>query len=144
MFSVLEFGNITSKTYAEYVCDPNCALRCSPVYKFLLFGVLPMDECVTPSYTDKTITAGMKNRYLRSIYVKRIPKITMKVNLAVGATVTFNIDGVNKAVSSDPSFATATVSDNTVTITGVAAGTTVVNVTDVNSDIIATITVTVA
>ena len=86
----------------------------------------------------------MKNRYLRSVYVKRIPKITMNVNLAVGATVTFNIDGVNKAVSSNPSFATATVSDNTVTITGVAAGTTVVNVTDVNSDIIATITVTVA
>lgn len=144
MFSVLDFGSITSKRYAEYVCDPNCCIKCSPVYNFLLFGTLPIDEYVSPSYTDQTITSGMKNRYLKSVYVKRIPKITMNVNLAASATVTFNIDGVNKAVSSNPSFATATVSDNTVTITGVAAGTTVVTVTDINSDVIATITVTVA
>lgn len=144
MFSVLDFGNITSKRYAEYMCDPDFSLRCSPIYKFLLFGALPLDEFVTPSYTDKVITAGMKNRYLKSVYVKRIPKITMNVNLAASATVTFNIDGVNKAVSSEPSFATATVSGNTVTITGVAAGTSVVTVTDVNSDLIATITVIVA
>lgn len=144
MISILDFGNVTSESYAEFVCDHEGCIHSSPVYGWLMYGKLPIDETVNPGYDDKTITAGMKNRYLRTVFVKRIPQITMTISLAVAAVATFTIDGAYSAVSTNPSFATATCVNDVVTITGVAAGTTVVTVTDINDDVIATITVTVA
>ena len=66
------------------------------------------------------------------------------VTLAVGAVATFTIPNAVSVTSSNPSFATATISGGIVTITGVATGTTTVSVRDVMGNPVASIVVTIS
>jgi hypothetical protein len=70
--------------------------------------------------------------------------ISATVTLAVAAIATFTIPNAVTVVSSNPAFATATITSGIVTITGVAAGTTTVSVLDGGGNLVASIIVTVA
>ena len=70
--------------------------------------------------------------------------ISATVTLAVAAIATFTIPNAVTVVSSNPAFATATITSGIITITGVAAGTTTVSVLDGGGNLVASIIVTVA
>ena len=66
------------------------------------------------------------------------------ITLAVGAVATFTIPNAVNVTSSNPAFATATITSGIVTITGVAAGITTVSIVDGGGNQVASIVVTVA
>ena len=115
-----------------------------PVFNWLYFGKLPISQYVNPSYANQNITSGQINRYLTNVYVSRIPVVTSNITLAVGAVATYSFTGANSVITSSAATATATIASGVVTITGVAAGTSTVTISDISGNVIATITVTVA
>lgn len=76
-------------------------------------------------------------------YETRKP-LSSTVALAVGAVATFTIQNAVSVTSSNPAFASATITSGIVTITGVAAGTSTVSVVDGGGNLLASIVVTVA
>lgn len=70
--------------------------------------------------------------------------ISVTIELAVGAVSTFTIQNANSVTSSNPAFATATITSGIVTITGVAAGVSTISVVDGGGNLVASIVVTVA
>lgn len=141
--SVLQYQFIVGDVYAKSVCNCTGVLD-SQLYQWLYYGKLPVTASATPTYDTQVITSGEKNRYLASVTVNRIPVVTGTVTLAAAATATYTFTGAASATTSNAAYATATVLNGVVTITGVAAGTSTVNILDINGLTIATIVVTVA
>jgi hypothetical protein len=135
-------------TYKTFTCEvDNRQVASVPqniVTSWMLYGKLPQTVFFNPTYRDYTVIADGANRYLSSVTVSAIPTTKMTVSLAAGATLTIgNAQAVN-GVSIDEGIATVSIASKTITITGVAAGTTSVTVSDTNNDLIYTIDVTVA
>ncbi len=141
--SVLQYRFIDTEFLSKSLCNCDGTLN-SPLYNWLLFGQLPTNTTAAPTYSAQTITANGKNRYLASVNISRIPVVVISAALAVAATATFTFDGAYAVTSSNTGYATAAISNGVVTVTGVAAGTSVITITDISSNVIATITVTVA
>lgn len=144
MNSILNYNNMDSYNFTTFLCNRDGILN-SPLTNWLYFGKLPENVTVTPSYNTQTIHPSMKNRYISSVVIDRVPIVTGTLNLPGDtASAIFEFAGAKSATSSNPAYATVTVVDGVVTITAVAAGQTVVNVYDVHSDLIATFTVAIA
>jgi uncharacterized protein YjdB len=114
------------------------------IFTWVFLGRLPITKVVTPAYNNQVLTAGANNRYIARITVSRIPVVSATLNIAVGAEADFTFANAYSVVSADPAFATAAIANGVVTITGVAAGTTLVTISDRDGNKIAEITVTVA
>ena len=97
-----------------------------------------------PSAATQEITASSKNRYLKEVVINGITPLVSAVQIAVGATAEYTIANAATATSSNVAAATATLTNGVLTITGVAAGTSVITVSDINGDLLGTITATVA
>jgi hypothetical protein len=135
-------------TYRTFTCEvENRHLTSIPqniVTSWMLYGKLPQQVFVNPSYRDVIITPDGANRFLSSVTVSAIPTTKVTVELAAGATLTIGNAQASSVVSIDEGVATASITSGTITITGVAAGTTSVAVSDVSNNLIYTIDVTVA
>jgi hypothetical protein len=68
----------------------------------------------------------------------------MTAELAVNGIITFTVPNSVNVVSSDTAVATATILNGTTTITGAAAGTATVTISDDQGTTISTIVITVA
>lgn len=141
--SVLQYRFIDTEFLSKSLCNYDGTLS-SPLYNWLLYGQIPTNVSAAPTYSTQNIEATGKNRYLASIYISRIPVVAISATLAAAATATFTFDGAYTVTSSNTGYVTAAISNGVVTVTGVAAGTSVVTITDISSNVIATITVTVA
>lgn len=144
MFYVLQYPSFTAFDLVVNTCDRDGCIKNSQFYNWMLFGKLPQSVNVTPSYAQQFLTADGYNRYIQNVEVNPIPPSVSTVSLATSATMTLTAKQMAKATSSNTAYATATVSGETLTITGVAAGTAVVTVYNKDNDVMYTITVTVA
>ena len=144
MAYVLQFPTFTQYEQASAICNRDGCITRSPIFAWLMYGKLPETTTVVPSRVDQSITPSAKNRYLEEVIVKGIATVTQNVTLAVGAALTISSIGVGSVVSSSTSIATGTYADNLITITGVAAGSTVIKVYDTSNDLMYTINVTVS
>lgn len=141
--SVLQYPFIVGDTFVRMTYDNTGVLQ-TPLYQWLIYGKLPVAKSVSPTYSTQNITSEGINRYLSNVTISRIPIVVSTATLAASATATYTFDSAYSVTSSDTAVATAIISSGVVTITGVAAGTSVINILDVNSNVIATITITVA
>lgn len=144
MFYVLQYPSFTAFDLVVNTCDRDGCIKNSQFYNWMMFGKLPQSVNVTPSYAQQFLTADGYNRYIQNVEVNPIPPSVSTVSLATSATMTLTAKQMAKATSSNTAYATATVSGETLTITGVAAGTAVVTVYNKDNDVMYTITVTVA
>lgn len=144
MFYVLQYPSFTTFDLVVNTCDRDGCIKNSQLYNWMMFGKLPQSVNVTPSYAQQFLTADGYNRYIQNVEVNPIPPSISTVSLATSATMTLTAKQMAKATSSNTAYATATVSGETLTITGVAAGTAVVTVYNKDNDVMFTITVTVA
>lgn len=142
MLYVLQYPNFTTFDYAISMVDRDGAISQNKLYNWLLFGKLPESVNITPEYAEVYQVPGRRG-YISSVTVEPIPPGVGTVALAAGATMTITNPKIESAESSNVAYATATVSNGTLTITGVAAGTAVITVKDKANDLVYTITATV-
>lgn len=138
---ILSIPFITPYNYAKQFCED---AQNTPVYYWLLWGKIPENVVVDPSAATQEITASSKNHYLKEVIVNGITPLISAVQIAVGATAQYTIANAATATSSNAAAATAVLTNGVLTITGVAAGTSVITVSDINGDLLGTITATVA
>lgn len=136
--SCLDYSNINSESYAKSFCS-----NISGIENYLLNYKLPQAVTFTPSYASQTKYVQGKNRYIQSAQVAPILPATITASLAASAVITFNSPYIIKGTSSNTAYATVSVADNVATITGVAAGTATIVLTD-GKNTVATLTITVA
>ena len=139
-----QYPSFTSLKFAQSLCDEDGCISKNPVFQWLMYGKIGEDLTIIPEYQDEIYYPSRKNTVIEEVEVRAIPASTSTVSLAVDATLTLTIKGIDHAVSSDTTYATVTVSNGTATITGVAAGTSTVTIYDQADNTITTVTVTVA
>jgi hypothetical protein len=142
--SILQYPLITSETFTVNNCASSNIVSSNPVYNWILFGKIGESGYAVPSYNPVITTASSKNRLLNEVITAAIPATSMTVELAVNGILTFTVPQSVDVVSSDGAVATATILNETTTITGVAAGTSAVTISDRTGKTISTIVVTVA
>lgn len=120
-----------------------CTRLTSPLPQWYLNGKLAENPVVEPSTDTQVILPTARNRYLESVTVLKTLAV-YETSVAVGGTVSYQIDNAATAQSETTATATVAVSNNIVTVTGVAAGTTTVRVYDATSTLVGLIIVTVA
>jgi hypothetical protein len=135
MLSVIG-STITARSFNSSIPEPFSVI-------FNLEGCLGENPVVTPSNSVQVVTPSARNRFLNSVTVKAQNPAYYTSTIAGTGTDTVVISGASKVVSSDTAVATTTLTGETVSITGVAAGTTVISVFDVAGALIATIYTTV-
>jgi hypothetical protein len=144
MTSVLQYPFITGSSFTINNCNCSNIVTSSPVYNWILFGKIPESGYAVPTYRSIITTASGKNRYLSDVVTAPIQPSSMTVELAVNGIITFTIPQSANVVSSDTAVATATILNGTTTITGAAAGTTTVTISDEKGATISTLVITVA
>jgi uncharacterized protein YjdB len=144
MFYVLQYPNFTAYDYVARFVNRDNAVTSNPVFNWLIFGKTPESITADPAYYDEYFRPTGQNRYISEFTVKAIPVNTLTADLAVGGTLVITNPVINAATSADDAIATATVVSGVATITGVAAGTTTITITDKSNDNMYVITVTVA
>lgn len=141
MIDVLNVRSFTSEDYALSFCTE---VRDNVVQNWLLFGQLPENPVATPTAEIIHITPSAKNRYLQSVTMLAVPALVSAATIAVGATATYTLNQAKYVEVSDTTVATVTLTDEVLSITGVAAGSTIITIKNANKDTIATITITVS
>lgn len=144
MVYVLQYPSFTAFDLVTGMCDRDNVITNSRIYNWLIYGKLPESLSLTPQYAQVYSEANGKNRYIHDVTVEPIPSGVSTVSLAAGSTMTITNPLIVSATSSNTAYATATVLDGVLTITGVAAGTAAITVKDKANDLMYTITVTVA
>lgn len=139
--SCLQYKNVTTESYSKGFCKD---VTGTLAFNWMLNGQLGQAVQVVPTYFQQVVKASSKNRYLTSVTVAAIPALTGTINLAAAATAALTIPGAYSVSSSNTAYATATVANQVVTITGVAAGTATITVLDRNKKTAAVLTITVA
>jgi len=146
MFNVLEYSQVHPYGYclsAITYGHESCTLNSSPVYRWLLAGKLPESPIVTPTNTIQTVTPSGANRTLQTVTVKGKFPATYQVSIEVGKTASVGLDGAATATPETVATATATVANNIITVTGVAAGVTTVRIYNAAGTLIGVIITTV-
>lgn len=144
MVSILQYPFINASTFTVTSCLHSDAIKCNPLYNWLLFGKIAETGYNDPAYETVTTVPSGKNRYLSSVVTSAIPSSTGTVSLAVGGELILTIPLSTTATSSDTAIAAATITNNTTTITAVAAGTATIKITDTVGNTISTVDVVVA
>jgi hypothetical protein len=144
MTSILQYPFITGSSFTINNCARSNVITSSPVYNWILFGKLAESGYAVPAYRAVVTTASGKNRYLSDVVTAAIPASSMTAELAVNGIITFTVPNSANVVSSDTAVATATILNGTTTITGAAAGTATVTISDDQGTTISTIVITVA
>ena len=146
MFNVLGYSQV--RPYGYYLSaisykQEKSTLNSSPVYRWLMAGKIPESPIVTPTNVTQVITPSGVNRALQTVTVKgKFPAI-YQVVVEVGQTASVGLDGAATATPETVATATATVANNIVTVTGVAAGITTVRVYNAADTLIGVIITTV-
>ena len=143
MFYVLQYPSFTAFDLVVSTCDRSGSVRNNQIYNWLMFGKLPESINVTPMYQQELYYANAKDRYIDNVEVNPIPPTTSTVSLATGATLTLATKQLKSATSTNAAFAKATVTNEVLTITGVAAGTATITASDEAGNTIYTIVATV-
>lgn len=138
MADILEYPFITPYYYAtKYVKNSSMLVR------WLLNGRLAENPVVVPKNYEQVIIPSAQNRYLQSVTItNKFPRV-YTAEVAVGSTVTTAVPGASIVTSDADTIATATVSGEVVTTTGVAEGTTVIRVYNGSDILVGLIVVTV-
>ena len=139
MFNVLEYSHVRPYGYCLNAISykhEKSTLNSSPVYRWLLAGKIPESPIVTPTNVTQVIA-------LQTVTVKGKFPATYQVIVEVGQTASVGLDGAATATPETVATATATVANNIVTITGVAAGITTVRVYNAAGTLIGVIITTV-
>lgn len=144
MFYVLQYPSFTAFDLVMNTCDRDGTIKNSQLYNWMMFGKLPESINVTPSYAQQFLTANGANRYIEDVEVNPIPPTTGSVTLAANAVLTLATKQAASATSSNTAYATVSVANEVITITGVAAGTATITVKNKDNDTMYTITVTVS
>lgn len=146
MFNVLEYSHVRPYGYCLSAISykrEKSALNSSPVYRWLMAGKVPESPIVTPTNVTQVITPSGANRALQTVTVKGKFPATYQVVVEVGQTASVGLDGAATATPETVATATATVANNIVTITGVAAGITTVRVYNAAGTLIGVVITTV-
>jgi hypothetical protein len=144
MTSILQYPFITGSSFTVNNCACSNVITTSPVYNWILFGKVAESGYAVPAYRPVVTSASSKNRYLTDVVTAAIPASSMTAELAVNGIITFTVPQSVNVVSSDTAVATATILNGTTTITGVAAGTATVTISDDQGAVVSTIVITVA
>ena len=146
MFNVLEYSHVRPYGYCLNAISykhEKSALNSSPVYRWLMAGKIPESPIVTPTNVTQVIAPSGVNRALQTVTVKGKFPATYQVIVEVGQTASVGLDGAATATPETVATATATVANNIVTVTGVAAGITTVRVYNAADTLIGVIITTV-
>ena len=138
MFNVLEYSRVRPYGYCLSTIgygQKKSALNSSPVYCWLLTGKIPESPIITPTNVTQVITPSGANRALQTVTVKGKFPATYQVTVEVGETASVGLDGAATA--------TATVANNIITVTGVAAGITTVRIYNAAGTLIGVVITTV-
>lgn len=141
MIDVLNIKNFTSEDYALSFC---AEVKDNVVQNWLLFGQLPENPVAIPTAEIIHITPNAKNRYLQSVTMLAVPALVSTATIAIGATATYTLNQAKYVEVSNDAVATVTLTNEVLSITGVAAGSTIITIKNANKDTIATITITVS
>jgi hypothetical protein len=144
MTSILQYPFVNGTSFIVNNCLSCDNVKNSPVYNWILFGKIAESAYATPTYNPVITVPSGKNRYLTEVMTTAIPASSATVELAVNGILTITIPQSAKVISSDTAIATATILGTTTTITGVAAGTATITISDDRNTTISTIVVTVA
>lgn len=141
--NALQYPFVDSYSYALMACGCRTGgIQCNPVYNWLLYGKLPEDVVVTSSNVTQFITPSARNRYIASVTILPATPIVSTVNVTGTGVVTRTApSGAVTVVVDNTTVATATLANGIITITGVAAGTTVARVYNTNGTLIELITI---
>ena len=146
MFNVLEYSQVRPYGYCLNAISykrEKSALNSSPVYRWLMAGKISESPIVTPTNVTQVITPSGVNRALQTVTVKGKFPATYQVVVEVGQIASVGLDGAATATPETVATATATVVNNIVTVTGVAAGITTVRVYNAAGTLIGVIITTV-
>lgn len=146
MFNVLGYSQVRPYGYCLSAISykrEKSTLNSSPVYRWLMAGKIPESPIVTPTNVTQVIAPSGVNRALQTITVKGKFPATYQVVVEVGQTASVGLDGAATATPETVATATATVANNIVTVTGVAAGITTVRVYNAAGTLIGVIITTV-
>lgn len=146
MFNVLEYSRVRSYGYCLGTIgygQKKSALNSSPVYCWLLAGKIPESPIITPTNVTQVITPSGVNRTLQTVTVKGKFPATYQVTIEVGKVASVGLDGAATATPETATTATATVANDIVTVTGVAAGITTVRIYNAAGTLIGVIITTV-
>ncbi len=146
MFNVLEYSRVRPYGYCLSTISygqEKSTLNSSPVYRWLLTGKIPESPTITPTNVTQVITPSGVNRTLQTVTVKGKFPATYQVTVEVGKTASVGLDGAATATPETVATATATVANDIVTVTGVAAGITTVRIYDAAGTLIGIVITTV-
>ena len=146
MISILQYPFVTPYYNAVYTTRYNAChsdVIYSPLFQWLLNGKINENPVVQPTNVEQIIRPSGVNRNLETVTVRaNNPKVYIRT-LAVDGVSNIVIVGAATVTSDADTIATATLAGNNITVTGVAAGSTVVRVYDNTNALIGLIVVTV-